>query len=218
MSASAPRTIDGPWGDKAGHRPIAQHRIAYDGMIWQIARDTVDFADGVRFDREYLQHPGAVAVIALDAEDRVLLIRQYRHPAGGTLWEIPAGLRDHDGESDAEAARRELAEETGHTAAQLRTLIDLRPSPGGSDEVIRVYLATGLREAEDVDFERTEEEAELHISWAPLFELVQAILRGDLTSGTLVAGVMALAAHRAAGGRDEELRPAEDPWPPSVPR
>lgn len=210
MSASTLPTVDGPWRDEPGRRPVAEHRIAYDGMIWQVARDTVDFADGVRFDREYLRHPGAVAVVAVDDEERVLLIRQYRHPAGGALWEVPAGLRDHAGEKDADAARRELAEETGYTAAQLRTLIDLRPSPGGSDEMIRVYLATGLRPAREVSFERVDEEAELQLSWAPLAELVEAVLRGDLTSGTLVAGVLALAAHRASGRADDALRPADE--------
>ena len=199
--------------DSYGQRPVVQHHTAYHGMIWNIARDTVQFTDEVRFDREYVAHTGAVAIVAVDDDDRVLLIRQYRHPVGYTLWEIPAGLRDVAGESDADAARRELIEETGYTATDLQTLIDLRPSPGGSDEVIRIFLATGVHPAAENDFERTDEEAELEQHWLPLREAVGAILRGELTSGTLVAGLLALAAHRTAGEDLPALRPSDIPWP-----
>lgn len=202
--------------DTPAPRPVPARERVHQGMVFDIVRDTIDFAPGVQFDREYMRHPGAVAVLAVDEQDHVLLIRQYRHPVGHTLWEIPAGLLDMEGEPPHQGALRELAEETGHSAAALSTLVDLRPSPGGSDEVIRIYLATGttpLGEADD--FVRTEEEAEIEIRWVPLAEAVTAVLEGRLTNATTVAGVLALHAHRAAsasGGSSPALRPAAAPF------
>lgn len=184
--------------DEPDHREVVHREVLHRGMVWDLVRDTVDFADGVRFDREYVWHTGAVAVLAVDEQDRVLLIRQYRHPVGHSLWEIPAGLLDMDGELPHIAAARELAEETGYEPGRMRTLVDLRPSPGGNDEVIRVYLATGVRESAG-DFERTDEEAELVSRWVPLAEAVQAVLEGRITNGTTVSALLALHAVRSRG-------------------
>ncbi|MGP9539855.1 NUDIX domain-containing protein [Brachybacterium sp. AOP43-C2-M15] len=200
-----------PLRDEPGQRPVAARRTVHEGMIADLVRDTVDFAEGVRFDREYVRHPGAVAVLALDDAERVLLIRQYRHPVGHELWEIPAGLLDLDGEAPHLAAARELAEETGHEPADLRTLVDLRPSPGGMDEVIRVYLASGVRESE-LEFERTDEEAALLIRWVPLAEAVTAVLEGRITNATTVAAVLALHALRGGGAGMSSLRAADAPF------
>lgn len=202
--------------DTPAPRPVSARGRVHHGMVFDIVRDTIEFAPGVQFDREYMRHPGAVAVLAVDEQDRVLLIRQYRHPVGHELWEIPAGLLDMAGEAPHRGALRELAEETGHSAASLSTLVDLRPSPGGSDEVIRIYLATGTAPlgAED-DFVRTDEEAEIELRWVPLADAVAAILDGDLTNATTIAGVLALQAHRAAtasGGSAPALRPADAPF------
>lgn len=177
-------------------RPVAEHRRVYKGMVWNIARDTIDFAPGVRFDREYVEHTGAVAVLALDKDDRAIMIRQYRHPAGGTLWEIPAGLLDIRGEDPSHAAMRELAEETGYEAERIEHLMDIRPTPGGSSEVIRLYVATGCTPGADVDFERVDEEAELEIVPVPFADLYEAAVRGDLTNGTTVTAVLAHGARR----------------------
>ncbi|GAA1486198.1 NUDIX domain-containing protein [Brachybacterium fresconis] len=199
--------------DEPGARPVTNRTTVHSGMVFDIVRDTVDFAPGVQFDREYMRHPGAVAVLAVDEQDHVLLIRQYRHPVGHTLWEIPAGLLDVDGEDPHVGALRELGEETGRTAARLRTLVDLRPSPGGSDEVIRIYLATGARALEEATgFERTDEEAEIETRWLPLADAVTAVLEGRLTNATTVTAVLALAAHRARGGDDGMLRAADAPF------
>lgn len=184
--------------DEPDHREVVHREVLHRGMVWDLVRDTVDFADGVRFDREYIWHTGAVAVLAVDEQDRVLLIRQYRHPVGHSLWEIPAGLLDMDGELPHIAAARELAEETGYEPGRMRTLVDLRPSPGGNDEVIRVYLATGVIESAG-DFERTDEEAELVSRWVPLAEAVQAVLEGRITNGTTVSALLALHAVRSRG-------------------
>lgn len=199
--------------DLAGERPVTASRIVHDGMVVDMVRDSIDFAPGVRFDREYVRHPGAAAVLALDDQDRVLLIRQYRHPVAQTLWELPAGLLDQEGEASHRAAQRELAEETDHEASTWRTLVDLRLSPGGSDEVVRVYLACGAVPVAGEPFARAEEEAEIEQAWVPLDDIVAGVLRGDLTGGSLVAGVLALVAHRARGGTVDQLRPADVPFP-----
>lgn len=197
--------------DDPGARPVTDRTTVHSGMVFDIVRDTIDFAPEVQFDREYMRHPGAVAVLAVDEQDHVLLIRQYRHPVGHALWEIPAGLLDQDGEAPHVAAARELAEETGYDPTEMRTLVDLRPSPGGNDEVIRVYLATGVRSSQD-EFERTDEEAELVSRWVPLGEAVDAVLEGRLSNATTVSGVLALQALRASGKGPEALRPADAPF------
>lgn len=194
--------------DLPAPRPVAERTVLHDGMVWDLVRDTIDFAPGVRFDREYVWHTGAVAVLAVDDADRVLMIRQYRHPVGHELWEIPAGLLDLDGEAPHRAAARELAEETGTEPLSLSTLVDLRPSPGGNDEVIRVYLADGVRASEQ-EYERTHEEAEIVTRWVPLAEAVTAVLEGRITNGTTVSALLALQAVRTTG---TALRPADAPF------
>ncbi|WP_010534335.1 NUDIX domain-containing protein [Brachybacterium squillarum] len=211
-SAATGPDAEAPLRDLPGQRPVAERRTSHHGMVFDLSRDTIDFAPGVRFDREYVRHPGAVAVLALDEQGRVLLIRQYRHPVGHELWEIPAGLLDHGDEPEQDAALRELAEETGFTAGTLHSLIDLRPSPGGSDEVLRVYLATDVRPAEDLDFAREHEEAELLQRWVDLEEAVAAVLAGEISNATTVAALLALRA--VPGGEDQAaLRPADTPFP-----
>ena len=200
-----------PLRDDADLRPVAAHRTVHEGMVWDLVRDTIDFAPGVRFDREYIRHTGAVAVLAVDEADRVLLIRQYRHPVGHRLWEIPAGLLDLAGEPPHVAAARELAEEAGCEPVRMSTLVDLRPSPGGSDEMIRVYLAEGVRESEE-EFERVHEEAELISRWVPLGEAVAAVLEGRITNGTTVAALLALKSLRGGGAPAVSLRPADAPF------
>lgn len=213
--AHDPSAAAAPLQDAPGRRPVVDRRTLHRGMVWDLVRDTIDFADGVRFDREYVWHTGAVAVLAVDDADRVLLIRQYRHPVGHELWEIPAGLLDLDGEPPQVAAARELAEETGFEPQQLRTLVDLRPSPGGNDEVIRVYLATGVRPSTQ-EYERLHEEAELLSRWVPLIEAVDAVLAGRITNGTTVSALLALQVLRGGGavGGAARLRPADAPFMP----
>lgn len=203
-------TTGRPLRDEPGRRTVAVSATLHHGIVWDLVRDTVDFAPGVRFDREYVRHTGAVAVLAVDDQDRMLLIRQYRHPVGYTLWELPAGLLDMDGEAPHLAARRELREEAGHDAAAVEALVDVRPSPGGSDEVIRIYLASGVHPAVEEGFERTDEEAELEVRWEQVDDVARAVLAGELTSGVVVPGVLALVARRALAA---DLRPGDVPWP-----
>jgi 8-oxo-dGDP phosphatase len=173
--------------------------------------DVVELPDGRLVDREVVEHPGAVAVLALDNQERVLMIRQYRHPAGATLWEIPAGLRDVPGEPLLETAQRELLEEAGCRASSWHILVDYLSSPGITTERLRVFLATDLTlvPAEQREYVPEHEEAYLTVAWVPLAEAVQGALSGDLRNGVAIVGI--LSAYAARGGGFRALRQADEP-------
>jgi len=158
-----------------------------------------------------VRHPSAVAVLALDHDDRVLVIHQYRHPVAATLWELPAGLLDVAGEDPQEAARRELWEETHHEATQWSVLVDFFSSPGFCDEALRIYLVRDARLAAGQPHPRHGEERDMPVEWVPLALLRDQILTGHLHNPVLVVAVLAACAAQADGWR--HLRPAQAPWP-----
>jgi 8-oxo-dGDP phosphatase len=161
--------------------------------------------------REIVEHPGAVCVVAIDEDDRVVMVTQYRHAVHARLDELPAGLLDVGGESPLEAARRELAEEALVTADHWRVLVDLYSSPGFCGEAIRVYLARGLRETGRPDgFVVEAEEVHMTVSRVPLDNAVQRVLAGDITNASAVAGILAADVARSAGWSG--LRPPDAPW------
>ncbi|MEO6533097.1 MAG: NUDIX hydrolase [Pseudolysinimonas sp.] len=172
---------------------VTSSERVFEGRVWDIRRDEFTFA-GHTIAREYMDHPGAVAVLAIDDQDRVLLINQYRHPIGLRDWELPAGLLDVDGEPPVAAARRELAEETDLTAEHWSELITFHTSPGGSNETLHVFEARGLLPTER--FARTEEEAEIVLRWVPMAEAADAVLEGRLTNSILIIAVLAAHARR----------------------
>jgi 8-oxo-dGDP phosphatase len=193
--------------------PVISTEVLAKGAITTFVQDRVRTPDGDEMTREYLQHTGAVGIIALDEDDRVALVRQYRHPVRHRLIEPPAGLLDVDGENYVLAAARELAEEVHLAAADWRVLVDFFTTPGIIQESLRVFLARGLREIDPpADFLRHGEEADMDTVWAPLADLVDAVLAGDLHNPTLVVGVLAAwtARHR---DNFASLRPADAPWP-----
>ena len=197
--------------DEAGSWPVTQSSVLATGRIVTLRRDTVQLPDGELVGREVVEHPGAVAVVALDEQGRVLLIRQYRHPAGATLWEIPAGLRDVQGESLVDTARRELLEEAGYQAEDWWILADFLSSPGISTERLRVFLARGLAVVPDEQREYVpeHEEAYLTVAWVPLDEAVRGILSGDLHNGVAMVGI--LSAYAARGDDFRALRQPGEP-------
>lgn len=201
-----------PLADAFDPRPVRSTEVVMHGRVWDVVRDDVDLGDAGRHVREYVRHPGAVAVLALDQQGRVCLIQQYRHPIRTRDWEAPAGLLDVEGEPPWEAAARELHEEADLVPGRLDVLLDVRPSPGGLDEAIRVYLARDLSPVADDD--RHVREAEEHgmpLAWVPLDEAVAAVLEGRLQNGILAASV--LAAHVAQERGWSTLRPYDAPWP-----
>jgi 8-oxo-dGTP pyrophosphatase MutT (NUDIX family) len=181
------------------------------GRLITVRTDKVRTPDNQLAEREVVLHPGAVAVLPLDAADRVLMIRQYRHPVERLLWEIPAGLRDVDGEDPWTTARRELLEEAGYRARDWRVLVDYYSSPGFSTEWLRIYLARDLESVPQAerDFVPEAEEAQLLAAWLPLEEAVRKVLAGDLHNGVAALGIMAGYAARSEGF--DRLRPADAP-------
>ena len=170
---------------------VSSSEVAFSGMIWNVKREAFEFGEQ-KLTREFVEHPGAVAVVALNELGQVLLIRQYRHPVGELLWEIPAGLLDVAGESQENAARRELLEETGYLAETLEPLIEFFTTPGGSTEKIAIFLAKGLVLSDDrppVDGE----EADMLVEWVGFDEALAAVLSSRIKSPSAAVGIMAAA-------------------------
>lgn len=181
--------------DEAHSVEVLDSDVVFDGKVWDIRRERFAYGD-TELVREFVEHPGAVVVLAMDAEQRILLIQQYRHPIQTRDWELPAGLLDIAGEDPVVAAQRELAEEVDLVAEHWETLLTLHTTPGGSDELITVYLATGLSPADDI-FEREAEELDIVLRWTPLDEAVDAVLDGRVRNGILIAAVLAAHARRS---------------------
>jgi 8-oxo-dGTP pyrophosphatase MutT (NUDIX family) len=205
-------TPQGELRDVLAPRPVGSSDVVHHGLVWDVLRDDVDLGDAGTVTREYVSHPGAVGVLALDGSGRVLLLRQYRHPVRHDLWELPAGLLDVHGEPPLEAARRELEEEADLRALRWDTLVDWFSSPGGLDEAIRVFLARDLSDVPHHErFTREHEEADMHVAWVDLDEARDAVLGGRLHNPTAVTGILSAVAARDAGWAP--LRPADAPWP-----
>lgn len=215
MSLSAPVGQGSDVVDEFGRLPVLDSRLLFEGLIFDVRRDTVDLGAGGVVERDYIEHPGAVVIVALrpiDGVDHVMMIRQYRHAAAGHLWELPAGLLDLDGEPPWEAAARELAEEVDLRAARWDVLADSFASPGSFPEAVRVFLARDLSDVPAGDeHERTGEEADLRPLWVPLDEAVHAVLAGQVHNSAAVIGVLAAATSRSLGWAT--LRPHDAPWP-----
>lgn len=186
---------DGTQGDALHDEPVEVGVVAsdlvYEGRVWDVRSDTFRYG-GDQIVRQYVDHPGAAAVVAIDEQQRVAVIQQYRHPIRRRDWEIPAGLLDVEGEPPIETARRELAEEIDLVAGSIEPLISIFTTPGGNDEVVHIFLARELGPAPH-RHEREHEEADIRLEWMPLTEVVDAVLAGRMRNGILVAGALAAA-------------------------
>lgn len=184
---------------------VVSSKEHFAGRIIAVRTDQVRMPDGSVAGRDLVSHPGAVGVVAVDATDRILMIRQYRPAVRSYLWELPAGLLDAPGEDPAAAAARELREETGISATDWAVLVDVHSSPGMSDEVYRVYLARGLSDKAADFVYGADEESDMTEEWVPMADGVDRVLAGVVTNGLAVAGILAVNAARSrqyAGLRD----------------
>jgi 8-oxo-dGTP pyrophosphatase MutT (NUDIX family) len=175
----------------------------FKGHIFSIIADQLEMPTGTIAAREYMDHPGAVGVVAIDDQERILLLQQYRHPVGVRMWELPAGLIDHPGEDLVDAAARELAEEAGMIAEHWELLLDLHTTPGASNEIFRCYLGRGLRMMAERTYTSDDEEAGIVTEFVPLDDAVARVMRGEITNAACIIGVLAAARLRDAG------------WPPT---
>ncbi|EUA35357.1 NUDIX domain protein [Mycobacterium xenopi 3993] len=181
--------------------PVAEHvfetissEILHTGKIFALRKDQVLMPGGKVVNREVVEHYGAVGVVALDEDDNIPMVYQYRHPFGRRLWELPAGLLDIHGEPPHLTAARELREEAGLEAKTWQVLVDLDSTPGFSDESVRVYLATGLT---DVGRPKGhDEEADMTLHWYPLAEAVRRVFSGEIVNALAVSGILAASAVR----------------------
>jgi len=188
--------------------PVVSSEDQLSNWLISVRTDKVQMPDNHYAERTVVTHVGAVGILALDERDRVLMIRQYRHPVARQLWEIPAGLRDVTGEELADTARRELLEETGYAAREWHTLVDSYASPGITTERIRIFLARGLEPAE-TDYEREGEEKYLRTEWVPLAEAAHLVLAGKLHNSATITGI--LAGYIASSEGFSGLRPVGAP-------
>ena len=201
--------------DRLQRRPVIQSALVFKGMVWDVRRDIVDLGEAGEVTREYVEHPGAVSIVALRQvgdRDQVLLIQQYRHPVGAFEWELPAGLLDVAGEPPWQGAARELYEEADLAAGCWHVLIDYFGSPGGISEALRVFLArdlTGVPHGER--FSREGEEHAMPVCWVDLDEAHDAVLGGQLHNPSAVIGILTAHAARARGW--VTLRAHNAPWP-----
>lgn len=174
--------------DEPSNPTILTSETGFNGRVWDIRRETFDY-NGHSVVREFVDHPGAVAILAVNDAGEVLLIQQYRHPIRTRDWEIPAGLLDIAGEEPLAAAKRELKEEADLVASDWSELGMFFTSPGGSNETIGIYRASGLAST-GTAFDRTEEEADIVARWVPLADAVTAVLDGRLRNSILALAVL----------------------------
>ena len=165
--------------------------LVYSGRVWDVRSDTLRYGDG-EIVRQYVDHPGAAAIVVVDHDQRVLLIQQYRHPIRHRDWEIPAGLLDIAGETPLQTAQRELIEEADLTARDWEPLLSIFTTPGGNDEVVHLFLARDLVPVGSAHA-REAEEADIRVEWIPLQDAVTGVLAGRLRNGILAVGVLAAA-------------------------
>ena len=192
---------------RPGEYEVLAKETVHEGRIITLVKETVAMPGGGDSPREVVRHIGAVCVAAVDDQGRVVMVRQYRHPVRGYLWELPAGLRDADGEAPLDTAKRELAEEVGLAAERWALLANNFSTPGFCDEQVLIYLAEGLSAVDRPEgFVVEHEELDMTVERVPLDEAVQRVFSGGIRNSSAVIGVLAAAQARATA---TQLRPAE---------
>lgn len=204
MSDFPERSPAEPLADRPFSWPVvSSHDLHRDDWVVALREDVITRpGHPEQFSRISLEHPGAVVVLAVDDDERVMCLRQYRHTSGHVFVELPAGLRDTDDEPAVETARRELREEVELDASEWRLMLSTFSSAGISDEVHEIFLARGLSDAPRGDFEMRHEEAEMERFWVPMADLLDAVLEGRVRQGPLVQAVLAYEVLKQRGALD----------------
>jgi len=187
---------------------VLDSQLLVEAPILALRRDEVLMPGGVTASREVVEHLGAVAVVAIDPDDRIAMVYQYRHSVGKRLWELPAGLLDVRGEDELTGAQRELQEEAGLSAQTWSVLTDLVTSPGFCEEAVRVFLASELSDVPRMEA-TGDEEADMEIAWVGLDEAVDKVLRGDIVNSIACSGILAAYAVLRGG---KGTRSVEEPF------
>ena len=192
---------------RPGEYAVLASETVHEGRIITLVTETVAMPGGGDSVREIVRHIGAVCVAAVDDEGRIVMVRQYRHPVRGYLWELPAGLRDADGEAPLATAKRELAEEAGLAAERWSLLANSYSTPGFCDEEILLFLAEGLSSVDRPEgFVVEHEELDMTVERVPLDDAVQRVFDGDIRNASTVIGLLAAARTRS---HDPRLRPLD---------
>lgn len=190
--------------DRPEDWPVSETRILAKGRVSNFVEEDIATPAGEAITRQWTSHPGSVAVMALDDRDRVAVLFQYRHPVATRCWELPAGILDVDGEDPLVGIQRELAEEAELAADEWRILTDWFSSPGGSQEIARIYLATGLHRAPRPEgFNAEGEEVDMGLEWVPFEDLLAAVRAGVIQNPSMVISCLALGYARATGTVDQ---------------
>lgn len=204
MPENAQQPLPVPIADRATSWPIVRSRdIHRDNWVVALREDVITRpGHNEQFSRISVEHPGAVMVLAVDDDERVMCLLQYRHTSAHEFIEIPAGLRDAGDEPSVETAKRELREEVELQASQWRLLLSTFPSAGITSEVHDIFLARGLSPISRGDFEMRHEEAEMVHGWVPMAELLDAVLQGKVRQGPLAQAVLAYDVLKRRGSLD----------------
>lgn len=164
---------------------VTSKRLIHEGRVFSLYSETIRTNKGGSFDLEVIRHPGAAAIVPIQADGTVLLLSQYRHAVGGRIWEIPAGTLD-PGETPEVCARRELVEETGFDAGCWEKLGEITPVPGYSDERIHLYLASELTVAEQA----LDDDEILEVHTRPFSEAIDMIHTGKIQDAKSICGLL----------------------------
>ena len=169
---------------------IVESRRVFSGKVFDLMVDKVTYPNGVTAEFAKIRHPGAAAIVPLTGDDQVILIHQYRHSLGETIFEIPAGTRD-PAEAIETCACRELTEETGYQAGQIVQIGSITPVPGYCNEVVTLFLAMDLTPAK----QRLDDDEVLEVRKIPFFEAVAMAMDGRIQDAKSIAGLLFAARH-----------------------